>query len=342
MDVRKETLTGMLRTTGSKRVSVIIQDKKGRYLIAEKAGVEEEPIEFPSFSCKDAKLPEGDEGIKLVTEGIKEVIGIEIENPKLIETFFDDEYPFYHYIFRVEKYSGSPVKGYYDRIYWQKLDEIKCEGMSWIALQVYQKVSECAYCLKICDKKPEIDIFIQEYMSHDAGRMVSEILDSPASDNKDAYNMALRYYFSHLRAWLVESPNLKKNRTIQNFLIMYERQDLLDEVNAVLDLQVKESWTVRTLIRDFVDKNIAHYDQMKMETEQIISFCEQIFSKEGRYPLIEFVQDIEFYMMSLVLECWYYAGEMGSMISETTVDFAVFMDVNRQDVLDRMHSKFNP
>ena len=47
-------------------------------------------------------------------------------------------------------------------------------------------------------------------------------------------------------------------------------------------------------------------------------------------------------MMSLVLECWYYAGEMGSMISETTVDFAVFMDVNRQDVLDRMHSKFNP
>ena len=40
-----------------------------------------------------AKLPEGDEGIKLVTEGIKEVIGIEIKNPKLIETFFDDEYP---------------------------------------------------------------------------------------------------------------------------------------------------------------------------------------------------------------------------------------------------------
>ena len=74
MDVRKETLTGMLRTTGSKRVSVIIQDKKGRYLIAERAGVAEEPIEFPSFSCKDAKLPEGDEGIKLVTEGIKEVI----------------------------------------------------------------------------------------------------------------------------------------------------------------------------------------------------------------------------------------------------------------------------
>ena len=41
MDLRKEILTGMLRTTGSKRVSVIIQDKKGRYLIAERAGVAE-------------------------------------------------------------------------------------------------------------------------------------------------------------------------------------------------------------------------------------------------------------------------------------------------------------
>ena len=96
MDVRKEILTGMLRTTGSKRVSVIIRDKKGRYLIAERAGVAEEPIEFPSFLCKDTRLPEGDEGITLVTEGIKEVIGIEIKDPKLIETFFDDEYPFYH------------------------------------------------------------------------------------------------------------------------------------------------------------------------------------------------------------------------------------------------------
>ena len=80
MDLRKEILTGMLRTTGSKRVSVIIQDKKGRYLIAERAGVAEEPIEFPSFSCKDTRLPEGDEGITLVTEGIKEVIGIEIKD----------------------------------------------------------------------------------------------------------------------------------------------------------------------------------------------------------------------------------------------------------------------
>lgn len=66
-------------------------------------------------------------------------------------------------------------------------------------------------------------------------------------------------------------------------------------MNGVLDLEMKDNWTLRTLIRDFVDKNIAHYDQMKTETEQIISFCEQIFSKEGRYPLIEFVQDIEFY-----------------------------------------------
>lgn len=75
------------------------------------------------------------------------------------------------------------------------------------------------------------------------------------------------------------------------------------------------------------------YDPEKYDCIAVDDECVQ--------AVIEFVQDIEFYMMSLVLECCYYAGEMGSMISETTLDFAVFMDVNRQDVLDRMNSKFN-
>lgn len=331
----------MLRTTGSKRISVVIQDRKGQYLVVERADAIEEPLEFPGFSCKDAEMPEGDEGMALVTSGIKDLLGINIQDVKLIETFYDEEYPFYHYIYRAGGYSGNPVKGHYDGIYWKKLNEINFSDMNVVSLQVLQKITECTYCLKICDKKSEIAIFIQEYMSHDAGRMVSDILNSPAGDDPDVYSMALKYYFSHLRAWLVESTNLKKNRTIQNFLILYERKDLLGEVDAMLDMKLTENWTLRNLIKDFVDKNIAHYDQITEETEQIIGFCEQVFSKEGRYPLNEFVQDIEFYMMSLVLECWYYAGELGALISETKWDFAVDMNVNRQEVLERMNEKFN-
>lgn len=53
--------------------------------------------------------------------------------------------------------------------------------------------------------------------------LVSNVIKQ-AGDSEDIYKMAIRYYFSHLRAWLVESPNLKKNRTVQNYLLLYERQ----------------------------------------------------------------------------------------------------------------------
>lgn len=55
-----------------------------------------------NFRVFHVKIQDFRKGITLVTEEIKEVIGIEIKDPKLIETFFDDEYPFYHYVFRVE------------------------------------------------------------------------------------------------------------------------------------------------------------------------------------------------------------------------------------------------
>lgn len=62
-------------------------------------------------------------------------------------------------------------------------------------------------------------------MAQDAGMLVSNVIKQ-AGDSEDIYKMAIRYYFSHLRAWLVESPNLKKNRTVQNYLLLYERQIL--------------------------------------------------------------------------------------------------------------------
>lgn len=214
----------MYRTTGSKRVSVIIQDKKGRYLVAERTKMGEAYLEFPGFSSKDARLSSDENGLAFVANGIKEILGVEIKEATLIETFYDNEYPFYHYIYRVSTQSGNPQKGYYSGIYWKHLKEIDVERMNVLSLQVYQKITECTYCLKICDKKSEIDKFIQAYMNHDVGRMVSEILASSAGDNEEVYRMAIRYYFVHLRAWLVEKEDGKKNRTIQNFLRLYDRQ----------------------------------------------------------------------------------------------------------------------
>ena len=332
---------GMHKTTGSKRISVIIEDKKGRCLIAERLEMGEKGLEFPGFSCKGAKMTDDEDSLSIVIEGIRDVLGVEIKEAKLIETFYDDEYPFYHYIYRVSSYSGNPQKGYYSGIYWKRLNDMDVERMNILSLQVYQKVMECSYCLKICNRKSEIDKFIQAYMSHDVGRMVSEILESSAGDNEDVYRMAIRYYFVHLRAWLVEKKDSKKNRTIQNFLRLYDREDLLREVEEVLALKITDNWTLETLIKDFVDKNIAHYDDLNEETEEKVEFCEKIFSKKGIFPLVEFVPYMESYMMSLVIECWYYAGELGDMISDTKSELGCYMSINRQGILQEMFEKLN-
>lgn len=113
-------------------------------------------------------------------------------------------------------------------------------------------------------------------MAQDAGMLVSNVIKQ-AGDSEDIYKMAIRYYFSYLRAWLVESPNLKKNRTVQNYLLLYERQDLLTEVNQVLELHVTEDWTLRYLIKSYIDTNIAHYDRSTEETKQIVTFCNSVF-----------------------------------------------------------------
>ena len=325
-----------LKTTGSKRISLVIQDKKGKYLLLHK----NDSIEFPGFSCEGAMRAEESEEYQMIISEIQKCLGVKVANLKLIETFFDDSIPWCHYIYRAEISSGNPQKGYYNGIYWKLLSEMSSDGMNMYARQVLQKISECAYCRKICDKKSDIDTFIQNYMSHDAGVLVSEILESDAGENEDVFKMAIRYYFSHLRAWLVESPNLKKNLTIQNFLNLYERPDLVAEVDTFLNLNVTEEWVMKKLIRDFVDKNVAHYDQVTEDTERVERFCETIFAKNGKYPLNKFVLDVEAYMMSLIMEIWYYAGEMGTMISETKLDFAVFMGVNRDAIIDTMKNKF--
>lgn len=163
--------------------------------------------------------------------------------------------------------------------------------------------------------------------------LVSNVIKQ-AGDSEDIYKMAIRYYFSHLRAWLVESPNLKKNRTVQNYLLLYERQDLLTEVNQVLELHVTEDWTLRYLIKSYIDTNIAHYDRSTEETKQIVTFCNSVFGKEGKFPIDQFVGIMESYMMSLVIEMWFYAGELGADIGNPDPAVAVFMDVNRQELLN--------
>lgn len=325
----------MLRCTGSKRISIVVQDTKLKYLVVK--AKKSEGLEFPGFSESGNEMPADD--IEYVKQEISKIIGIFITSVKLIEIYFDDSIPWRHYIYRAEIKEGIPTKAVYEKLYWKSFDEIKNCEFNKYGLEVKQKIAECTYCRKLCDKKSDLDIFFDEYMSHDAGMLVSNVI-SQAGDSEDVYKMAIRYYFSHLRAWLVESPNLKNNRTVQNYLALYERQDLLAEVNQVLELNVTEEWTLRYLIKSYVDTNIAHYDKASEETKQIVEFCNSVFGKAGRFPLDEFVGIMESYMMSLLIEMWFYAGELGADIGNPDPTLAVLMDVNRQGLLDTMKEKF--
>lgn len=100
-------------------------------------------------------------------------------------------------------------------------------------------------------------------------------------------------------------------------------------------------YALRYLIKSYVDTNIAHYDRSTEETKQIVTFCNSVFGKEGKFPIDQFVGIMESYMMSLVIEMWFYAGELGADIGNPDPAVAVFMDVNRQELLEMMKEKFN-
>ena len=56
--------------------------------------------------------------------------------------------------------------------------------------------------------------------------------------------------------------------TVQNYLRLYGRYDLAQEVDAFLDIIVKPGLSFRRLIKETVDKFIAHYDKPTALVEQ--------------------------------------------------------------------------
>lgn len=62
--------------------------------------------------------------------------------------------------------------------------------------------------------------------------------------------------------------------------------------------------------------------------------------KNGNFPLQEFVPFVERYMMSIVLEMWFYAGELGADIGNPSPDFAIFMNVDRISLLENIKERF--
>jgi hypothetical protein len=70
------------------------------------------------------------------------------------------------------------------------------------------------------------------------------------------------------------------------------------------------------MIKESVDKHIAHYDQPTDESNDIYNYCVSIFSARGKIPLKEFIRLLDGYIMALITEMWYDAGELGIAMSD--------------------------
>lgn len=71
-----------------------------------------------------------------------------------------------------------------------------------------------------------------------------------------------------LRGILVENQQLKHNYTIQNFLRLYQREDLICKIEEYLDTPINSRYTLKKAIKIVVDKYIAHNDSIIAYTEE--------------------------------------------------------------------------
>ncbi len=331
-------MTKIYRTTGSKRISVIISDNKGKYLVVRTDNDSERSLEFPGFSEANYEFPE-EQREDLINKEFGKILGITIDELVLIEVFTDWEYPLGHYIFVGNISSGVPAKIKYKNIYWKKLEDIDDTELNIYGLQVYQKLSECTYCRALHSKKDKLDDFFKKFMLHDAGMLVIEAINE-SSRNASVSKVCTRYYLSHLRAIMVEDENRKKNSTIQNYLKLYKREDLAEEVDDLLQIQVAENMVLWDLIKTIVDKQIAHYDAVSNEEIKFREQLENLFLEDGPVPLTQFVEYIEAFIVSLVMEMWFYAGELGVHISDTGLEVAIWQSRYREELLYKIQMLF--
>ena len=89
--------------------------------------------------------------------------------------------------------------------------------------------------------------------------------------------IAFKQELTHLRSHLIEDPGLKKNITVQNYFRLYNRADLAESIDALLQIEIREGLLLRDAIREVVDKHIAHYDKTTADSDDIFKHCIQLF-----------------------------------------------------------------
>lgn len=303
------------------KYSLIIKNRKNEMLIC---GNEDSYYEFPGVLLFNDFSSEID--IQYFLElYIKNVIGITIDNIIHFETFYyfpnkfkSNDLDNVHCILLAKLKSGNPRKMCYKKMKWVNVGDLENYDFYSLEEQTLQKIGECSYCLNLMSRKNELDEFFHNYFEKSKKEL--NILESFNEEITDSLEkLLIEKELVHLRAFLFENAKNKNNITIQNYFLTYRRNDLVDEINDFLSSNTAAGVTIRSLIKTAVDENIAHYDSASEESIKIYEWCLSAFSKNGVFPLNKFIPLINGYIMSLIVEMWYDAGEMGVLMSDRNI-----------------------
>lgn len=301
------------------RFSLVIENQKNEYLICEcpLSDTEIGKYEFLGGEIITDTLPSLELLKQQIADIVREKIGLEIDGVHEYERYWRDELPLWiHVIFRATIKAGNPQKRFYKKIVWQPIDKIDVQTLNMYGLQVHRKISECSYCQSINSKKFKLDEFFTNFFDKEEENLA--ILETLKKAKRDSpiYMLAFKQELIHLRASLIENTKCTKNITVQNYFRLYSRDDLADKVDALLEIEVEENLSLKIMIRESVDKYIAHYDKPSSESNEIYKSCVSVFSANGRLPLKKFIQLLNGFIMALIIEMWYDAGQLGVTMSD--------------------------
>ena len=160
-------------------------------------------------------------------------------------------------------YTSSPHRPSFEEKQWiQNIEQMYAQSLVTIfdeCIICLLYTSECKYCHYIHDFKEDLDKFFGNFFSRQEEYIQTlEAIDSN-NINDVVYNVIFKQVLSHFRASLIESETLKKNITVQNYLRLYDRDDLAKQLNDLLLIEIMPTLSLKSMIKESVDKYIAHY-----------------------------------------------------------------------------------
>lgn len=128
-----------------------------------------------------------------------------------------------------------------------------------------------------------------------------ELLISRVNKLKDVERGSLDYWtyydaiLTQIRAMFIETPKLKKNYTVQNYLIKIGQKEIAQEIQDYMDIELYEGMSFKDAVKVSVDKFIAHYDKVDIEDVIIEQMCRAKLTEPNRNynisnTLTEFMQ----------------------------------------------------